>query len=571
MSFELTCLVWLGSKADKPRKRSSNASMDEWFADGTIPEVGSPFDSQTPLSRENSEYVISAIVHAHLLTCPSQRTERMSRDGENSPARLTMAQAALLNLKGTQLHPGDGTPPIPSPNFGMSPQLSSNVGLPVDPYMQASLPPPIGLHNQSPLEEYPALRNSVSPFGDGLNSQAADYVSGLRIPTQTLGQGLDRGVSSEMAKMQLALAAGSASRAHEGFTPMERMLLQAHEQRQRGSQGFVPPQQPGFSSQFNVLAPEFNPAGGRLNATHTTSRRESGRRLVNPLPTMTEEDFHATGGGHRQGSVSVSHNDTAGPSAAHSQGVSRLSMDMDSRLTFTRQRNLTHAEARAQAQADAQAQALHTRSTTLPSHYLNADRSNGQAFLPTRSSNYTVHTTTTSGGALNARAVNDFDNTNKNTSLPRTTRISNNSLLRSNTAIRSNNPHLARENVSSAITPKAHITNMGSAPVNQLQARIDTTLQNRKAREAPRSGPHHDADDEDEGSGLDSPALSYSASVRTPASLSPATPFSAFGETFEGPPMAAAVAVSGAGGEIGLGMGMAVGGGNGKGKMRAGE
>ena len=71
---------------------------------------------------------------------------------------------------------------------------------------------------------------------------------------------------------------------------------------------------------------------------------------------------------------------------------------------------------------------------------------------------------------------------------------------------------------------------------------------------SPRHGAHHEHDEEEEGSGLDSPALSYSA--RSSASLSPATPFSAFGETFEGPPMTvtSGVNVAAPGSELGLGV-----------------
>lgn len=97
---------------------------------------------------------------------------------------------------------------------------------------------------------------------------------------------------------------------------------------------------------------------------------------------------------------------------------------------------------------------------------------------------------------------------------------------------------------------------VNSPPTN---TRIDTTTVSalHSRHTTTRSGASHDADDEDDesGSGLDSPALSYSA--RTPASSSPATPFSAFGETFEGPPVAVVVGKSQEGpGNVGLGVGV---------------
>lgn len=266
-------------------------------------------------------------------------------------------------------------------------------------------------------------------------------------------------------------------------------------------------------------------------------------------------------------------------SSQQDQHASRLSMDLDSRLTFTRQRNQTHAEARAQAQADAQAQALHTRSTTVPSHYFTSDRSNTQTLLNTRSINGGTHTM--NNGSADKHSLSSLDPTVKDRTQVRTTRLNNNPPHGPNgaearnrntltgTTLRNNNIHLVRDNSAPGLAPTKTRTN--SASGNQLQTRIDTALQNqnRKAHTLARTALSHDVDDEDDGSGLDSPALSYSASVRTPASLSPATPFSAFGETFEGP-MIANVAGQG-GNEIGLGMGGLAVGSNVKQKMRAVE
>ena len=503
--------------------------------------------------------------------CFVQRVERVNRDGENSPARLTMAQAALLNLKGTQLHPGAQAPRIPSPNFGLSPP-PSNLSLSPDLYAPVSLPelpPPIGLHNQQALGDLRTLRTVHAHRNDGLQSQAADFLSsGLRLPAHTFGG--DQGFSPDLLEMQMALDAevANAARAQNGFTAMERLILQAHETRQQDAARLLQAQQ-RLASEFNVSAPDFHPSDGRLGGLQaaTSVRDATSRKLMNVLPSMSEEDFHATSGGPRRVLHSTGNgggSTLAGAKQDH-KAAAPLTMDLEARLTFTRQRNQTAAEARAQAQAEAQAQALRSRSTTVPSHYLTSDRSNTQPLLNTRG--------ISTGNAPAPHA--DLGSTSKDMPQASTIRMNNQLLCNTNDSIRNNLTSTGtRDNTapsardSSTIAPAktGAISASSTAPANQLQTRIDTTLRNRKASLS-RS------DEEDEGSGLDSPALSYSASVRTPASLSPSTPFSAFGETFEGPPMAPGVKVSASAGEVGLGMG-AVGVGlatNLKQKMRAAE
>lgn len=224
----------------------------------------------------------------------------MNRDDENSPARLTMAQAALLNLQGTQLAPDSQMSRIPSPNFGLSLPMQANLALPSVPYLQPAVSSSIGLHNQQPLE-YSALHNLHAHRNDGFNSQAADYVSaGLRVPSHMLDA--NEGLSHEMLQMHMAMGGvgAGATRAQDGFTTMERLLLQAHEQQQRDSARSNQAQQQALTSDFNVSAADFHPNDARLGGLQmpsTTAPREGGRRMVNVLPTMSEEDFHATGGG----------------------------------------------------------------------------------------------------------------------------------------------------------------------------------------------------------------------------------------------------------------------------------
>lgn len=461
-----------------------------------------------------------------------------------------MAQAALLNLQGTQLTPGGHMSRIPSPNFGASPLASSNLGL-----LERNLPPPIGYHNQQALDEYPGLRSVHTHHSDGLNSQAADYVSsGLRIPSQIFG--VDDGLSREMLQMRIVAGGGLAStggiQAQNGYTEVERLLLQMHEQKQRELEKLAALQQQVLASQSDVSPPDLRADAG-LGGLRTNAVRESGRRLMSVLPTMSEEDFHATAKGQR--SVMSPDVSTGSFSPSLSAQSSQLSMDLDSRLTFTRQRNQTHAEARAQAQADLQAQTHHIRSTTVPSQYFTSDRHNSPTF-PSHSTNQLAHLTTNSAklslhdSDMTIRDMTHLRGTGLNNSLlrdPNDSGLGRNS-LRSQTSL-----HSVRD--AAALVPTKARAN--SVSHGQLHTRIDTSVPTRKTAAAAAMM------DDDDGSGLDSPALSYTASVRTPASLSPATPFSAFGETFDGP---ASITT---GCEVGLGVGVA--GAVGKQRMRVGE
>ncbi|KAI0088394.1 hypothetical protein BDY19DRAFT_1057532 [Irpex rosettiformis] len=468
-----------------------------------------------------------------------RRVERVNRDGENSPARLTMAQAALLNLKGTQM--GNATNPrLPGPNFGaisLPPVIGTAVSV-VEPAFVATveglrpLPPPIGLHHQSSVDP-PMLRGSnglpydSSALGLVPPNAHSDYVSS------------DDLLQAPMAGMDIGSKPLLSTRAQNGFTPMEKLILQAHEQRQRqealaiatggafvqtgnGSGAVQGRYGKGLrTSEFNPSATEFSPSVpslGRLRAPVVTSA-ESGserRRLVDFLPAMSEQDFHARASQQRTAAKLKLESNT-------------LRLDQESRAQFTRQRNQTHAEAKAQAEAEARA--AHARSTTVPSHYLHTDIS--------RSLLSDLHpVTSTSAIGSNTQACrNNLQNDACDINSPAQSHSKNTSNVTRNVGqggVRQSNIPTSNTNV--------HSKSIANGDAQQQQTtRIDTDSSAVRSRPSASHG-----EDEDDGSGLDSPALSYSA--RTPASLSPTTPFSAFGETFDGPPMTT--------GEVGLGVGV---------------
>lgn len=465
--------------------------------------------------------------------------ERVNHDGENSPARLTMAQAALLNLKGTQMG-NTTTTRLPSPNFGVVslPPVIGTAPPAVEPTFVATaeglrpLPPPIGLHHQSSVDS-PSLHSSnCLPYdASALGLAPLDVRSGYSSSDLNLLQ--MPSIGSDIGAKPLP-----ATRAQNGFTPMERLILQAHEQRQQqealavatggaylqaGSGGAQTRYGKGSrNSVFNPTASEFSPSAAGLDrskaatAIPTVDPSLDRRRLVDFLPTLSEQDFHAR----------AQQQQTIGKSKVESKA---LRLDQESRAQFTRQRNQTHAEA--QAEAEAEARAAHARSTTVPSHYPNTSMPRGLQQVTNPSPSNGNAQARRNNSHNDARDINTLTHTQiKNTS--HTTR--NASQQHGGSARQSKVP------TSSAVND--HSESKADAAA-QHDTRIDTGSSATRSRPSTVHG-----EDEDDGSGLDSPALSYSA--RTSASLSPATPFSAFGETFDGPPMST--------GEVGLGV--AVGG-----------
>ena len=500
--------------------------------------------------------------------------ERLNRDGDNSPARLTIAQAALLNLKGPSLQGGSPQNAGSSFGSGLSPTFGSNMALPTESMYDDHI-----LGSQFPPYSQEAVNASLQTFGvnrlgsqlDGLNAQAAEFTSRnqLRMPQDPV---LDLNVGSSRLGSQLqnlGTQPKAAVRAQDGFTSYERLLLQVHLQHQQE-------QLAAASAELDSLRAQTS-AGLGGNAALTLGgpplSGTSTRRMTDFLPSMSEDEFHA-GAARRL------------PLESRSAAVeikvppSRQALDLpDAKANFTRQRNQTHAEAR--AQADAQKNQAHLRSTTLPSQY--TSRSSGGTFLNSAVSEgnalknanvkssfdskknitYSSNNRILSGNSVNTNANTISDvNTSNNISINPTHRdnippfISQQQALTSSTGIVSNNNNNNNNlNNSNTTTKNTH-------------TRIDTSLTSlmTPATRAPVS--KNEQDSNESGSEMSSPALS--ASTRTPATLSPATPFSAFAETFDGPaptvvvPGTIVVGEAAVQKEVGLGIGAGAGTGAGK-------
>ncbi|KAH9924198.1 uncharacterized protein B0H18DRAFT_1120053 [Fomitopsis serialis] len=364
-----------------------------------------------------------------------RRMERTVHDDEHPLAHI-MAQAALLNLKGGQVHP-----PLPQ----LSPLISPDIGrLPhganISPLLVGGHLPPHIPHAGIPLAPLP-----VAPFRCPSSSSKRSFSSVCETVTRWTW------IQEELLSLQDAQA-------------------QLQLKRGLGVGGARP-------------APATAAAIPRAQAQQgLAGRGQSKRRLLDVLqPCAIENDFHA----------------------------SALGMG-----TGQRQRNQTHASnARAaDVPSSGLGQALHMRSTTMPSQYLSARALDGSGGLM-------------SGGGRQIPAIGSTAGSN----------------MLSAASKNAGNGAFARK-------PSVH--NIQSLSASTLPRNVSSTTIQGHDTFGHAHGHGHEADED--GGLMVSPGLTFSP--RTPATLSPATPFGGFfhaGESFATDGMGMGIGV----GEKGVHMG----------------
>ncbi|KAI0746955.1 hypothetical protein C8Q80DRAFT_1178525 [Daedaleopsis nitida] len=471
-----------------------------------------------------------------------RRTERHGREGEQSPARLTMARAALLNLKGTQCQSAAQSPTLTDINLGSLP--NSNIGLALNSLGFGQLGAQVSpLSATSPLPvQDPSLRAALSPqefsaLGvdsfDALSARSSQIPGqGLRIPQNSVGNG--GGVLDSELQLALMGMQGLRSGTLNGYTPVEQLILQAHARQQRA--GTLAAHSGDAQSGLQNLQ-------GNLGRTPSSSGQDINRRLLDFLPQMSEDEFHATAG--------LQH--SLGLNPGDGERVPSLALDMERHMSISgqqaRQRNHTLA---AQARSEGDDPTLHVRSSTLPSQYLSI-RSN-TSNIPIYDSNISLgsnahHNTLRSTNTDVSCSKNRSSLSMGNSTRSRNTSTSNTSSapLPDTQTLFSSKNNINVPSAASRITMKPMTTSTTatslppSSGANMSKLGRNTRLAGHVAG-ASHAGAmrvpdtHQEADDEDDESPVVSPALTYSA--RTPASLSPATPYSGFfadgGETFKG-------------------------------------
>ena len=171
------------SKHELLLKKPSNAFMEEWSADGTTLVVVSRSGLQTPPNSGNFAWVLVFFFRRFSDRYTAQRQERLLQ-GDQSPARLTMAQAALLNTQGSQAL-SQRNQQFPDVTFGSPSPIQANTA--TNPYISN------------------LTRESFGRRPDHLNGASRNKRTGNSVST--------------------------AARAHSGYTPAEELYLAMHAQR----------------------------------------------------------------------------------------------------------------------------------------------------------------------------------------------------------------------------------------------------------------------------------------------------------------------------------------------------
>ncbi|KAI6145732.1 hypothetical protein EDD17DRAFT_128547 [Pisolithus thermaeus] len=186
-----------------------------------------------------------------------RRTERVLKSGDNSPSRLTIAQAALLNLRGQELQTDSRkSPRLPqyydpppagrrSPNAFLQPQpaldyIPALQPLPVSPSASSNLV--YNLYN-SPVLPVRDLQGNTemdvllqSTQGLGVGGPLFDYALGsnaLGIDYQTAQSSLQSLASTRSVSSAPSARPRGQTQARNGFTPAEEVILQTHARRLR--------------------------------------------------------------------------------------------------------------------------------------------------------------------------------------------------------------------------------------------------------------------------------------------------------------------------------------------------
>jgi len=459
------------------------------------------------------------------------------------PARLTIAQAALLNQKGSQLTPPSQSIPLGSANFGHA-AMRANSPLLVNGLMAGqlggSLSPLAQASAALPYQQQPLISSLDGMYdGQGRNdfsTNAAQYLGqDLRLPQQLYENLLSTHDLQTQLRLSKGLAAATA-RAENGFTPMEMMLLKAHAEQQQLLEAEREERMRALMlSQARGLAGSMHAPSKLPNTGASSLRRDSARRLLDVLPSVSEDAFHARAG-HLQQHQSLTDRgeDMDRDGLALAEQSSRLAFDLD-QLSLghqQHQRNQTLATL-ARAEAGANAPAVHTRSTTLPSQYLSS-----------RSSQSLLNGSGQHSNSINSSILNNSTNSphiaNSSYNINGTNRLGNGNIsFGQNHHIRSSTTSNTSPNVShndndqftsaDSSTIATGLYSPRTTTSNTSHSRLSTSSGNLKSGSLTKRQPHHALDedhDREDHSPLVSPALTYSA--RTPVTLSPATPYSGF-------------------------------------------
>ncbi|KIK90597.1 hypothetical protein PAXRUDRAFT_672772 [Paxillus rubicundulus Ve08.2h10] len=263
-----------------------------------------------------------------------RRAERALKNGDQSPARLTIAQAALLNLRGQELQAntrsvaGGQRHRVDSQCMRLLSDNHVGFNSTADPGVSLRPNPrPSNLHHAP--RESPVLTTQDLAIASDMDAllqsiQSMGYDDGLLDSTLSPGFSAEYLAAQQAQLRALASAAllspnvlpstlpRGQTQAHNGFTPAEELILEAHARLQLQAQSSQRP--PVFEhglplaplptrvhnslrNNLNASVSSFNTSSLGAAQTATAGAAISGRVTFRQdmLPTISEDDFHATG------------------------------------------------------------------------------------------------------------------------------------------------------------------------------------------------------------------------------------------------------------------------------------
>lgn len=314
---------------------------------------------------DTSEQRELRVCHFCLLPCidflrvfPPQRTERAAREGEQSPARLTIAQAALLNLRGQELRVQAAAAsmqsqlPLPAltfdrrtirplPEHARFSEYSTNAYVPspaftVDyslapgrPYIRSQTPG----HN-SPYHHHASLPSDVrTPAMDPTMAALLDSLRGGGVPFQSAnsysgGQSgayqdlphhhtLNHGGLNALDDIAYGISyEGDAGAVHprSGYTATEEFIMRAHADSNVSQRRRPPPldlvrrrrADSDANANIGVGVRGYRTQASAVSLPHQQQQQYqtfSPSPVMEPLPQMDEENFH----------TNIAHNDYRQP------------------------------------------------------------------------------------------------------------------------------------------------------------------------------------------------------------------------------------------------------------------
>ncbi|KAF9220809.1 hypothetical protein BS17DRAFT_882225 [Gyrodon lividus] len=455
-----------------------------------------------------------------------RRAERALKNGDQSPVRLTIAQAALLNLRGQELQTNarnegqrhrvvnsQGTRSL-SENHATfdtradSGVLPGSISLPSNLRYAFRESPVLTTQDLPVTSDMDALLKSIQNMGydDGLldNALSPGFNTEYLVAQQAKLRTLANAALLSPNALPVTLPRGQ-THARNGFTPAEELILEAHARLQLQAQlsqcspvfeqGLPPPPlstkvQNSLRSNLNASIPSFNAASLGAVQTAMAGAAIPGRATFrqDTLPTISEDSFHVTN----------HHSFNFAPNANKFQGPGHNGQAIGTSSAFVRPPSRAVSIVPPPPDYDEHGKRSKGRQQR-------TEQSIESNQMPLRPSSFNSRLLTTSSEYKAQQAYQQAPT--------RSNSITNNTSIISSNNIEPQSNYIYLHDDVQGRRDEGKDARFHSTPTSHIHAQTSPTLDEQ----------HYTARDGSKSPVVFSPALTYSS--RTPSTLSPATPF----------------------------------------------